>query len=83
MKPVYYFLIFDVIVITVMIKIIFGSYTIFVKSLMHHFFPDEVVANPLDAFAEKHDSAHKINLLYAVILFLAIVAFFIFIVPLS
>jgi uncharacterized membrane protein YqhA len=83
MKPVYYFLIFGVIVIAVMIKIIFGSYSIFVKSLMHHFFPDEVVENPLDAFPKKHDSSHKLNLLYAVILVLAILTFFIFIVPSS
>jgi len=44
---------------------------VFVKSLADHFFPDDVLPNPLDKFAEEYDSRHKINLLYALLLFLA------------
>jgi hypothetical protein len=71
MKPFYYILVVDIVVIIVMIRFIFGSYTVFVKSLADHFFPDDILPNPLDKFAEEHDSRHKINLLYALLLFLA------------
>jgi hypothetical protein len=46
MKPVHYFLILDVAVILLGIKIIFGNYRIFMKSLAHHFFPDDYLPNP-------------------------------------
>ncbi len=51
-----------------LIKLIFGNYEVFFKSLADHFFPDEILPNPLQKFAEKHDSKHKINILYAVVL---------------
>lgn len=51
-----------------LIKLIFGNYEVFFKSLADHFFPDEILPNPLEKFVEKHDSKHKINILYAVVL---------------
>jgi hypothetical protein len=82
MKPIYYLLIFDAIIIIIMIRIIFGGYKIFLKSLGHHFFPDDdFLPNPLDAFAEKNDSRHKINLFYAVILALGVITALPFILP--
>jgi len=83
MKPFYYILVVELVIIIVMIKFIFGSYTVFVKSLADHFFPDDVLPNPLDKFAEEHDSRHKINLLYALLLFLAGTTFLIHIFLLS
>ena len=46
----------------------------FFKSLADHFFPDEILPNPLEKFAEKHDSKHKINILYAVVMVLVGIA---------
>jgi len=83
MKPFYYILVVDLVIISVMIRFIFGSYTVFVKSLADHFFPDDVLPSPLEKFAEEHDSRHKINLLYALLLFLAGTTFLIHILLLS
>gem|GEM_PF-4585233 len=71
MKPLYYIIVIDLLVIVVAARFIFGGYSVFVKSLADHFFPDDVFPNPLEKFAETLDSRHKINLLYAVVLFLA------------
>ena len=51
-----------------MILVIFGSYEVFFKSLGDHFFPNEILPNPLEEFADKNDVKHKINMLYASIL---------------
>ncbi len=68
----YIVLILDIVILMVIIKVIFKTYGRFFKSLTHHFFPDEIIKNPLEKFATENDSRHKINILYAVILFLAI-----------
>lgn len=57
-----------------LIKLIFGNYEVFFKSLADHFFPDDILPNPLDKLAEKHDSRHKINILYAVVMLLVGIA---------
>lgn len=75
MRPIYYVLIIDVLLIILFIKLIFSSYTIFLKSLADHFYPDTVLPNPLDTFANENDSRHKMNVLYAVVLFLAGITF--------
>ncbi len=72
MKWFYVVLILDIVILLVMIKVIFKSYSHFLKSLTHHFFPDELIKNPLEKFAAENDSRHKINILYAVLLFLVI-----------
>lgn len=72
MKWFYIVLILDIVILMVMIKVIFKTYGHFLRSLTHHFFPDEIIKNPLEKFATENDSRHKINILYAVILFLAI-----------
>jgi hypothetical protein len=77
MKPLSYIIAVDVLIILVIARFIFGSFTVFAKSLADHFFPDDVLPNPLEKFAERHDSRHKMNILYAVLLFLAGITFLI------
>lgn len=79
MRPIYYIIGIDLVILIVSIKYIFKSYEIFAKSLAEHFFPDELFPNPLEKFAEQNDSRHKMNILYAVALFLAVSTFLIYI----
>lgn len=76
MKPIHYILLVDITIVIVMIRFIFGSYGVFVKSLADHFFPDDLLPNPLDKFAEENDSNYKMNILYALLIFLAGLTFF-------
>ena len=69
-KPIYYIILIEFVVLVYLIKLIFGNYEVFFKSLADYFFPDEILPNPLDKFAEENDSKHKINILYAVVLLL-------------
>jgi len=50
-KPIYYFILIEFIVFVYLIKLIFGSYEVFLKSLVDHFFPDKLLPNPLEKLA--------------------------------
>jgi hypothetical protein len=78
MKLINYILLVDLFLLILFIKIIFKQFDVFVKSILFHFFPGEAVENPLDKWADKEDIAHKVNLLYAVVLGLFGLSFFIY-----
>lgn len=79
MKPLYYFIIVDLALILIGIKIIFGSIKLFFKALFVHIFSDfEEDSKTLSKWKINHDLHHKINILYAVALGVGIVSFAIY-----
>jgi hypothetical protein len=70
MKPIYYLFAVDLIVLVVVIKLIFGSYSVFIKSVEDYFFPDNFFPDAKKKFAEQNDTSYKLNLFYASIMVL-------------
>lgn len=65
------FLLPNIVVLALAIKVIFKNSDAFNKSIGDHFWPDDIALNPLDNRSEKNNAKHKMNILYAVALLLA------------
>jgi ABC-type Fe3+-siderophore transport system permease subunit len=63
-----YFVIVDLIILIVVCKIIFGSFSIFSKAILGHIFSDFNDAEIFKKWEQEHDISHKINILYWFIL---------------
>lgn len=68
MKHVFYFIATDSILLAVAAKLIFGRIRFFFKALYIYFYPDEISTPPFSLWEKKHDSNHKVNLMYFVAL---------------
>jgi hypothetical protein len=71
MKPIHYLLVIDFTLLAIAIKLIFGSYRVFAKSIEAYFSGNDLLSNSAKKFAEENDCRHKLNLLFASIIVLA------------
>ena len=79
MKPFYYLIIADIILVIISIKFIFGTTAVFIKAILGHVFSD--FDQDVEAFKKwdkENDIKHKINLLYVAIIAIAVFSFLIF-----
>ncbi len=63
-----YLIIVDLVILIVVCKIIFGSFSVFSKALLGHIFSDFDDLKTFQAWEKEHDMSHKINILYWFIL---------------
>ena len=71
MKPIYYIIIVDFILLLLCIKLIFGNISVFTKAILGHVFSDFDDFLNFESFKKwdkENDIKHKMNLLYAAIL---------------
>jgi hypothetical protein len=73
-----YFIIIDFIILTILTKLIFGTFRIFSKALLAHFFSDFVHLDIFRKWDKMHDISHKINILYAGVLAVIGISFMIY-----
>ncbi len=69
MNTLYYFIIIDFIILTILIKLIFGTFRIFSKAILAFIFSDFDHLDIFKKWDKLHDISHKINILYAGVLF--------------
>ena len=75
MKPLYFLIIADLLLLLLFIKFIFGNTSTFIKAFLGHVFSDFDDLETFKKWDKEHDIHHKINLLYAVILGILILSF--------
>ena len=75
MKPFYYLLVVDILILLLLIKLIFGSASIFMKAILGHVFSDFDDLETFRKWDKEHNIQYKINLLYATILGIGILSF--------
>ena len=68
MKLIHYIVIIDVLLIVILTKMIFRSFSVFGKAIAGHIFSDFSEIEPFKKWEEENNIAHKMNLLYATIL---------------
>lgn len=74
MKSLYYFLIVDVLLLIIAIKIVFKSFALFIQTISSQFsFWRDIIDIPPSEWEEKNTDVHyKLNIVYAVALALGI-----------
>ena len=75
MKPLFYLIIVDIIILIGLIKLIFGKASVFIQAILGHVFSDFDDLETFKRWDKENDIKHKINLLYAVILGISILTF--------
>ncbi len=78
MNTLFYFIIIDFIILTIIIKLIFGTFRIFSKALLAHLFSDFDHLDIFNKWDKVHDILHKINILYAGILIVVGISFLLY-----
>ncbi len=74
MKPLYYFIIIDILLVIVSIKLIFKTAKVFTKAILGHIFSDFSGVKEFRKWDAQYDIHHKMNLLYAALLGIAILS---------
>ena len=75
MKPLFYLIIVDVIILLIFMKLIFGKVSVFIKAILGHIFSDFDDLETFKRWDKENDIKHKINLFYAIILGIGIISF--------
>jgi hypothetical protein len=80
MKPVHYIIFANLALLSVFLKLIFGNLSLFLKTIVVHFFSNEYYEPAVfKRWEKRHDTHHKMNLLYACGLILAVGSFLLYI----
>lgn len=84
MKPIHYIILTDLALLAVCLKYIFGDVSLFFKTLVVHFFSDEYYEPAVfKRWEKRYDTHHKMNLLYAATLILAVANYLLYILVLA
>jgi hypothetical protein len=79
MKPLYYLIIGDIVLLLISIKFIFGTTTVFIKAILGHIFSDfDQDVETFRKWEKENGIHHKVNVLYAVVIAIGVSSWLIF-----